>query len=466
MSLIPLSRIHGSGGPLSKILLALPHLKTFPHLCTTDSPIPIRLWPTCLMTSLLPLGIPCLRLLGRPSKSVIFLPTFTFQPTTPRKHYNPSSPFQLQVLTKSCLGSSVKIPRYLCRPLASIFNASIHDGCVPSLWKSANVIPAAKSSPALDVDSDFRPISLTPIVRKILESFPYNWLLQSIRDQIDKLQFGSIKGSNTTMALIHLLHKWYEAMDTPGACLWICMLDFSKAFDRIDFNILMQKLINMRVHPSLINWIANFLTDRSQRIKIGSNFSSGRTTNGGVPQGTKLGPLLFLIIVNDLNVSDDTVKFVDDTTIWEIVLKGQESNSVLPSQITESTKWDSENNMKLNPTKEVRVGFSPLDPGALLPITIDGHDIVVVPHAKLLGVMISKDLKWIEHVDYICKKASKRLYALRLLKRSSIPAGKLVRVYTTCVRPILEFSCEVWHYSLAQYLSDEIESIQRRATCT
>jgi hypothetical protein len=72
--------------------------------------------------------------------------------------------------------------------------------------------------------------------------------------------------------------------------------------------------------------------------------------------------------------------------------------------------------------------------------------------------MISKDLTWIEHVDYICKKASKRLYALRLLKRASIPAGKLVRAYTTCVRPILEFSCEVWRYSLAQYLS-----IHRRA---
>ena len=108
-------------------------------------------------------------------------------------------------------------------------------------------------------------------------------------------------------------------------------------------------------------------------------------------------------MVNDLNVSDDTVKFVDDTTIWEIVLKGQESNSILLSQITESTKWASENNMKLDPTKtkEVRVRFSPLDPGALPPITIDGHDIFVVPHAKLLGVMISKDLKWIEHVDYI-----------------------------------------------------------------
>ena len=106
-------------------------------------------------------------------------------------------------------------------------------------------------------------------------------------------------------------------MDTSGTCLRIYMLDFSKDFDRIDFNILMQKLINMRVHPFLINWIANFLTDRSQRTRIGSNFSSWRTTNGRVPEWTKLGPLLFLIMVNDLNISDDTVKFVDDTTIWE-----------------------------------------------------------------------------------------------------------------------------------------------------
>ncbi|CAB3989223.1 Hypothetical predicted protein [Paramuricea clavata] len=96
-------------------------------------------------------------------------------------------------------------------------------------------------------------------------------------------------------------------------------------------------------------------------------------------------------MVNDLNISDDTVKFVDDTTIWEIVFKCQESNSALPSQITESTKWASENNMKLTPTKtkEVRVGFSPRDPGALPPITIDGHDIVVAPHAKLF--------EWEEH---------------------------------------------------------------------
>ena len=92
-------------------------------------------------------------------------------------------------------------------------------------------------------------------------------------------------------------------------------------------------------------------------------------------KGAKLGPLLFLTMVNDMNLSDDTVKFVDDTTLWEIVLSSQESNSILPYQVTESTKCTSVNNIKLNPdkTKEIRVGFSPLDPGTLLPSIIGGQ---------------------------------------------------------------------------------------------
>ena len=192
------------------------------------------------------------------------------------------------------------------------------------------------------------------------------------------------------------------------------MLDFSKAFDRIDLNILSEKLHRMGVHPVLINWIANFLNDRKQRTRIENHYSSWKTINAGVPQGTKLGPLLFLIMVNDLSVSPDTVKFVDDTTIWEIIRKSQTFSSVLPAQINESTNWVLQNNMKLNPqkTKEIQVCYSSSDTEPPLPITINGHEITLVPHAKLLGVITSKDLKWILHVDYICKKAAKRLYTL------------------------------------------------------
>ena len=114
--------------------------------------------------------------------------------------------------------------------------------------------------------------------------------------------------------------------------------------------------------------------------------------------------------------------------------------------------WVSQNNMKLNPqkTKEIQVCYSLSGTVPRLPITINGHEIILVPHAKLLGVMISKDVKWTLPVDYICKKAVKRLYALRLLKRYPIPTDKLVRVFITCIRPVLEYSFEVWHYSLPQ----------------
>ena len=253
-------------------------------------------------------------------------------------------------------------------------------------------------------------------------------------------------------------------MDTPDTCLRICTLDFSKAFDRIDFNILLQKLINIGIHPVLINWIANFLTDRRQRTRIGPNYSCWRPINGGVPQGTKLGPLLFLIMVNDLKVSVDSVKFVDDTTLWETITSAQSSTSVLQAQISECSSWLAKNNMKLNTTKtkEIRVCFSTYDAKALPPLTIDGCIISVVSHAKLLGLIISEDLKWVLHTHFICKKAAKRLDGLRLLKRFSIPSSKLVRVLNTCIRPILEYACQEWHHSLPKYLSDQIERIQRR----
>jgi hypothetical protein len=96
----------------------------------------------------------------------------------------------------------------LCRPLCSIFNASVREGFVPSIWKAANITPIQKSSPPKDADSDFRPISLTPIISKILESFPYKRLLDFVSKEIDPLQFGSLKGSSTSLALIYMLHKW------------------------------------------------------------------------------------------------------------------------------------------------------------------------------------------------------------------------------------------------------------------
>ena len=159
--------------------------------------------------------------------------------------------------------------------------------------------------------------------------------------------------------------------------------------------------------------------------------------------------------------SFDLVKYVDDSTTWEILSK--DSQSDIPSTVSQCENWASANNMKLNAskTKELRVNFSACPP-SFPPIVVNNQPVDIVKHVKLLGVTISNDLKWNLHVDVICTKASKRLYALRLLKRSALPDPVLVNVYSTCVRPILEYACEAWHSCLPTYLSDQLESVQRR----
>ena len=152
-------------------------------------------------------------------------------------------------------------------------------------------------------------------------------------------------------------------------------------------------------------------------------------------------------MVNDLKPTPDLVKYVDDSTTWEILPNDSQSN--LPSIVNACEEWSLDNNMKLNAlkTKEMRVNFSFESP-SYSPIVINGQSVDVVNQVKLLDVTISNDLKWNLHVDAISKKASKRLYALRLLKINALPVDILVKVYCTCVRPILEYACEAWHSNL------------------
>jgi hypothetical protein len=129
----------------------------------------------------------------------------------------------------------------LSLPLCSIFNASIEEAYLPTIWKSADVIPYPKTTPVKDAATDLRPISLTPVMSKIGESSIYKWLLEAIEDRIDPNQFGAIKNSCTTDALMFMIHKWFQALDGTVSLVRVRLLDFSKAFDKIDHNLCTNK---------------------------------------------------------------------------------------------------------------------------------------------------------------------------------------------------------------------------------
>ena len=353
----------------------------------------------------------------------------------------------------------------LAAPLAAIFNSSLREGVLPSLWKTATIVPLPKKHPPTSIEKDIRPISLTPIVSKVFEAIVLKWVDTVMRPQLDPRQFGSIPGTCTTDALVEMVHQWYQETDYTGKCVRILLIDYSKAFDLINHDILIAKLTSMGIPAHLVRWMAAFLVDRQHRVRIDDTLSELGFPNGGVPQGTLSGPKDFLAHINDLTTPCAIYKYVDDSTIFEVC------NSTSISRIQESAdialQWSNLNDMKINTSKTHEMvidftngtGFAKSLPNILM----NGLEIQKTDHAKILGVTISSDLTWNRHVDNIVSKACKRLYMLYQLKRAGIAQTDLVRIYISVIRPILEYACPVWSTNIPLYLSDKIEMVQKRA---
>lgn len=181
-----------------------------------------------------------------------------------------------------------------------------------------------------------------------------------------------------------------------------------------------------------------------------------------MPQGTWLGSLCFLILIDDLQVSCPVLKYVDDTTLTEVLSKGDLS-SCMQDFLNELTEWSHSNNMLVNHSKTKEMIFGRLSNNPPPSLFIHSDCIQRVTSFKLLGVHITDNLHWDCHVDAICSKAASRLYFLKQLKRSGLSPRDLLYFYTTTTRPILEYACSVWHHGLTKAQSDKIEAIQRRA---
>ena len=350
-----------------------------------------------------------------PPLDISSLPTFlpaAVPPPTIYPHEVCSKLLKLQ--TNKAMGPNSIPPRILkefayelAEPVTSIFNTSLSSGLVPVLWKDSSIIPIPKAKQT-QVESDTSPIALTPVLSKVLEDFVVSWMVEDIGGQIDNRQYGSLKGTSTTLCLLDLIHNWLSKMDNPGHYLRACFLDFSKAFDRIDHNIVITKLIDLGVCRSIIPWICSFLSNRRQCVKLGQCVSRWLSTSAGVPQGTKLGPILFVIMINDLKIvspRSSNWKHVDDVTISEIVPTREVS--ILQNELDAIGNWTSTNNMKLNPKKckEMIVSFRRDIEQPPPTLVVENISLERIESHKVLGLTIQNNLKWDLHISEIVTKA-------------------------------------------------------------
>ena len=349
----------------------------------------------------------------------------------------------------------------LSAPLSVIFNVVLDRGSFPSRWKRSVITPIPKSYP-VTCCSDLRPISITPILARVFEGFLSQFLIRDLTPHLDPRQFGNIRGSSTTHYLVSLMDTILRGMDKPRKCATLCTIDFSKAFDRVNHNVVIHKLIKYGVDEAILSTVISFLSDRTQSVRIGPCISEELLLTCGVPQGTKLGPLIFLTLVNDALMDfDQRWKYVDDLSILEV--RSTSGVSTLADHLDKLTCWSKENDMKFNvqKSKTMSTDFSKnrANPPSL---HLNNQPMEDTNCLKLLGVLIQANLKWDSHISDVVSRAGRRIFMICRLRKASVPMHDLVNIYSTYIRPLLEYACPLWSTSITTNQIYDIERIQKR----
>lgn len=362
----------------------------------------------------------------------------------------------------------------LCKPLTQLFNLSLSTGVLPDDWKVSNITVIHKKGSKMDV-SNYRPISLTSVICKLFESLIRDKLLEyfSYNNLFSSSQYGFISGRSTMIQLLTVVDKWTAALEDGGQ-IDVIYTDLEKAFDRVPHVRLLCKLASYGLSPQIITWIKSFLTGRLQRVGLNGVYSEYKPVLSGIPQGSVLGPLLFVIYVNDLPeacLNSLLFMFADDSKLFNIIQNPSDYDLLL-NDCQNVFNWCKTwlMNININKCKKLTIssfgrnvidttyGFSVLDSNGVSSfMPIDN-----VSSMSDLGVTVDNNLSFSMH---IYDKINKAYRMIGIIKRVFLPVDKnvLLLLYKSLVRSQLEYCNSVFNPYLKTLIRD-LEKVQKRAT--
>jgi len=367
-----------------------------------------------------------------------------------------SIPVYILKLLKNCLSF----------PLQLIYNLSFSSGCVPDQFKLANVIPVHKKDSTTSLNN-YRPISLLSIFNIIMEKLVHKRLITFINKHnlLYENQFGFREKHSTSHATLLIIDKIQQAIEDGQFSCGI-FLDFSKAFDTVDHRILLQKLHYFGIRGVVNNWFTSYLLNRRQYVSIGSEKSEEVSISHGVPQGSVLGPLLFLLYINDFYKCSDILDFhifADDTNLFYSDSNLRHLENTINSNLKQISCWLKANKLSLNIEKTNYVIFYPRQKklNHTLELKIDNQRLEQKESIKYLGLYIDSHLNWKSHINHITKKI-KRCIGILSKIRYFVSLQVLVQLYNTLILPFLTYSLITWG-STYQTSLEPLKILQKKA---
>ena len=346
--------------------------------------------------------------------------------------------------------------------LTKLFQLSLDTGQIPSIWKHAIIQPIFKKGNK-SLPQNYRPISLTCVCCKILEHIIRTSVTSYLESNriLNNAQHGFRKQRSCETQLISIVDEFTFQLDKGGQTDAI-FLDFAKAFDKVPHERLLAKLVSVGITGNVHRWIENFLKGRTQEVVVGGEKSNCGQVTSGVPQGSVLGPTLFLVYINDLpdSIRSKVCLFADDTLLFRHIYSVNDCVT-LNEDLIKLQNWEEQWLMKFNVAKCNVLTITKKRNPIIFDYKLHGETLEKVQSSKYLGVEITKNLSWGKHIDQITSKANKTsAFIHRNLK--GCPEKTQTHCFKSLVRPILEYASAVWDPHLQKDI-DTLEKTQKRA---